>query len=69
MAPILSVILSPDVLHDGVGLESGRANETLYRIGSDQLSLAVGQRIDELDRMWIELVIAEGGGVPCHSGW
>ena len=67
VAPVLSVTLGPDVLRDGVGLESGRADETLYRIGSDQLLLAVGQRIDGLDRTWLELVVADGGGAPLSS--
>lgn len=65
--PVLSVRLAESVLRAGViEAPAGRASarETVCRIGPEQLSLAVGQRTSGLNRVWLELTIAEGGGVP-----
>lgn len=65
--PVLSVRLAEPVLRAGVvDAPGGRlsAREMCCRIEPEQLSLAVGQRTSGLSRVWLELNIAEGGGVP-----
>lgn len=65
LAPVLSVRLLDSLLREGLCTEPGRpTHETLYRIEPEQLSVAVGQRTAGLDRIWLELIIAEGGGIP-----
>ena len=64
--PVLSVRLAESLLRASViEAPAGRsARETVCRIGPEHLSLAVGQRTSGLNRVWLELTIAEGGGVP-----
>ena len=71
LAPVLSVRLLDSLLREGLCTEPGRrsTHETLYRIGPEQLSVAVGQRTAGLDRIWLELIIAEGGGIPRRTGF
>ena len=64
---MLSVRLAESVLRAGMIEAPGRrvsAKEMVCRIEPEQLSLAVGQRTAGLSRVWLELTIAEGGGVP-----